>query len=128
MSLQSPLGRVLGKGSAKSGFHHWWVERVSGAALVPLGLWFAFAVAALPDHNYTTVRQFIGQPCHAVLLVLLAATATYHSRMGLQVVVDDYVHGKGTKLVATLLLNFIHAVLGVAMVLAVVRLSLGGAA
>jgi succinate dehydrogenase / fumarate reductase membrane anchor subunit len=128
MSLQSPLGRVLGKGSAKSGFHHWWVERVSGAALVPLGLWFAFALASLPNYTQDTVRQFIGQPCHAVLLVLLAATATYHSRMGLQVVVDDYVHGKGAKLVVTLLLNFIHAVLGVAMVLAVVRLSLGGAA
>ena len=63
-----------------------------------------------------------------MLLVLLAATASYHSRMGLQVVVDDYVHSKGAKLVVTLLLNFIHAVLGVAMVLAVVRLSLGGAA
>ncbi len=128
MSLQSPLGRVLGKGSAKSGFHHWWVERVSGAALVPLGLWFAFGLASLPNYTQDTVRHFIGQPCHAVLLVLLAATATYHSRMGLQVVVDDYVHGKGAKLVVTLLLNFIHAVLGVAMVLAVVRLSLGGAA
>ena len=128
MSLQSPLGRVLGKGSAKSGFHHWWVERVSGAALVPLGLWFAFAVAALPNYEHATVSQFIRQPCHAVLLVLLAATASYHSRMGLQVVVDDYVHSKGAKLVVTLLLNFIHAVLGVAMVLAVVRLSLGGAA
>jgi succinate dehydrogenase / fumarate reductase, membrane anchor subunit len=128
MSLQSPLGRVLGKGSAKSGFHHWWVERVSGAALVPLGLWFAFAVAALPNYDHETVRQFIGDPCHAVLLVLLAVAASYHSSMGLQVVVDDYVHGKGAKLVVTLLLNFIHAVLGVAMVLAVVRLSLGGAA
>lgn len=128
MSLQSPLGRVLGKGSAKSGFHHWWVERVSGAALVPLGLWFAFAVAALPDHSYATVRQFIAEPCHAVLLVLLAVTSTYHGRMGLQVVVDDYIHGKGVKLFTTVLLDFIHAVLGVAMVLAVVRLSLGGAA
>jgi succinate dehydrogenase / fumarate reductase membrane anchor subunit len=125
MSLQSPLGRALGQGSAKSGVHHWWAERVSAAALVPLGLWFAFALAALPDLTYSSVCAFVAVPCHAVLLVLLVATLTYHSRLGLQVVVDDYVHAKGVKLVTTLMLNFIHAVLGVAMVLAVVRLSLG---
>jgi succinate dehydrogenase / fumarate reductase, membrane anchor subunit len=128
MSLQSPLGKVLGKGSAKSGFHHWWVERVSAAALVPLGLWFAFSLAALPDLSLTTVRAFAAVPGHAVLLALFAATATYHSRLGLQVVVEDYVHAKGTKLVTLLLLNFIHAVLGAAMLLAIVRLSFGGAA
>ncbi|MFM7066684.1 MAG: succinate dehydrogenase, hydrophobic membrane anchor protein [Gammaproteobacteria bacterium] len=128
MSLQSPLGRVLGKGSAKSGFHHWWVERVSAAALVPLGLWFAFSLAALPDLSLDTVRSFAAVPGHAVLLALFAGTATYHSRLGLQVVVEDYVHAKGAKLVTLLLLNFIHAVLGAAMLLAVVRLSLGGAA
>lgn len=128
MSLRSPLGSVLGKGSAKSGFHHWWVERVSAAALAPLGLWFAFSLAGLPDLSLSSVRAFAAAPLNAVLLALFAGTATYHSRLGLQVVVEDYVHGKGVKLVTLLLLNFVHAVLGAAMLLAVIRLSLGGVA
>lgn len=128
MSLRSPLGRVLGTGSAKSGLHHWWVQRVSAAALVPLSLWFVFSLATLGSLAHADVVAFIAAPMHAVLLALLAGVLCYHSYLGLQVVVEDYVHHKGAKIVTMLLLNFLHVLTAAAAIFAVLRISIAGAA
>ncbi|MEL6868722.1 MAG: succinate dehydrogenase, hydrophobic membrane anchor protein [Pseudomonadota bacterium] len=124
MSLKSPLGKVLGLGSAKDGTDHWWSQRVSAVAMIPLTLWFAFSMLTMPDFGYFTVRSWMAAPLNAVLLLLLVGTLLYHSKLGTQVVVEDYVHG--FKKVATLIiLKFIYAALAVAAVFSILRVSLG---
>ena len=111
MSLRSPLGRVLGMGSAKDGTGHWWAQRVSAVALIPLTLWFLFSLLMLPDLDYLTVRTWLSLPISAVLSVLLLAVLTYHSYLGTTVVIEDYVHSAGMKLLSLLLLAIRSAVL-----------------
>ncbi len=125
MSLRSPLGRVLGLGTAKDGTGHWWGQRVSGAALAILGLWFAWSIATLPAYGHETAVAFIGQPINAVLLLLLTATMAYHSFLGVQVVIEDYVHGHGLKVAALVLSRFAHVFLAVAAVFAILKLGIG---
>ena len=126
MSLRSPLGRVLGHGSAREGVHHWWHLRTSSAALVVLGVWFVFAVLTLPDLGHKTVTAWIGRPFTAVMLLLFVVVATWHSALGVQVVVEDYVRGKGARVLTLVVVRFLHVVVGVAAAFAVLRLALGG--
>ncbi|MCZ6509344.1 MAG: succinate dehydrogenase, hydrophobic membrane anchor protein, partial [Alphaproteobacteria bacterium] len=91
MSLRSPLGRARGLGSAKSGTQHWWAQRLTAIALVPLTIWFVIAMVAATGSDYTTARAFIGNPVTAVLLVLLIVATFHHAQLGLQVVIEDYV-------------------------------------
>lgn len=128
MSLRTPVGRVLGLGSAKEGASHWWIQRVTSVALVPLTLWFLIALLGLPDHDYATVYAWIAAPLNSVLLVLLAGTLAYHSQLGVQVVVEDYIAHPGIKVAAMLLNNFIHVVLGALGIFAVLRIAFGAAA
>lgn len=125
MSLKTPLGRVLGLGTA-GGAHHWWVQRVSAVALVPLGAWFVVALVRLPDLGYATLRAWLAQPAHAVLMLLVVALAAYHSRLGVQVVVEDYVHARGRKLAALLVNDYAHVVVAAAGLYAILRVA-GGA-
>lgn len=125
MSLRSPLGRALGLGSAKSGFGHWWGQRLSAVALAPLGLWFAFSLAGLSSTDYWAVAAWVGTPSHAIMLILLLVTLLYHSSLGLQVVIEDYVHG-GARVAALALVQLAHVALAVAGIYAVVTLSVGG--
>ena len=128
MSLRSPVGRVLGLGSAGEGVGHWWSQRVTSVALVLLGLWFVFALIGLPDRSYETVTAWMAQPINAVLLSLLVGTALYHSLLGIQVVVEDYVSNHGAKIVTMLALQFIHFVLGALGIFSVLRVAFGSAA
>ncbi len=125
MSLRSPLGRVLGLGTAKDGTDHWWGQRVSGAALAVLGLWFAASLATLPGFGHAAAAAFIGRPVNAVLLLLLSVTMAYHSYLGVQVVIEDYVHGHGLKIASLVLSRFAHAALAVAAVFAILKLGIG---
>ena len=124
MSLQSPLGRVLGLGSAKSGAGHWWAQRLTAVALAPLGLWFAFAVLGLPHGNYYEVAAWVAEPSNAILLILLVLTLAYHSYLGLQVVIEDYVHG-AAKVATLVLVQFLHVIVAVGGVYAIVTVSIG---
>jgi succinate dehydrogenase / fumarate reductase, membrane anchor subunit len=128
MSLRSPLARVLGQGSAKDGVHHWWVQRLSSVALVPLTVWFVVSVLSLPALDDATVTAWIGQLWTMVFLILLVLTASWHSQLGVRVVVEDYVHGAGTKALTLALVTFFHVVVAAAGVLAILKVGLGGAA
>jgi succinate dehydrogenase / fumarate reductase membrane anchor subunit len=128
MSLRSPLGRVLGLGSAKDGAGHWWLQRVSSVALTLLTLWFIFALIALGDFSYPAVVTWIGAPINAVLLTLLILTTVYHTQLGLQVVVEDYVASAGPKILTMLAINFILVLLGGLGVFSVLRVAFGAVA
>ncbi|HEY0683650.1 MAG TPA: succinate dehydrogenase, hydrophobic membrane anchor protein [Steroidobacter sp.] len=128
MSLRSPVGRVLGLGSAGEGVAHWWTLRVTSVALVLLGLWFVFALIALPDRSYETVTAWIREPFNAVMLSLLVGTTIYHSLLGVQEVVEDYVSDHGAKIVTMLALQFIHVILGALGIFSVLRIAFGSAA
>lgn len=125
MSLRSPLGRVLGLGSAKDGTGHWWGQRVSAAALLLLGLWFAVSIATRGALDHEAAVAFIGKPINAVLLVLLSVTMAYHSFLGLQVVIEDYVHSAGLKIAALVAVRFVHLFLAVAAVFAIFKIGFG---
>lgn len=125
MSLRSPLNRARGLGSAKEGVHHFWVQRVSAVALIPLTLWFVFSVAQLSSASYAAVKHWVSSPSVTVALVLFIATMLYHSVLGVQVVIEDYVAGEGRKLVLLLLSKFAHAVLAAAGIFAVLKIALG---
>ena len=124
-ALRSPLGRARGYGSAKEGVHHFWVQRVSAVALVPLSLWFVFSVAQLPAASYGAVKHWVSAPSVAVALVLFIPTLFYHSMLGIQVVVEDYVGGEGSKVATLLVLKFAHALGAAAGVFAVLKIALG---
>lgn len=92
MSLRNPLAKARGLGSAKDGTAHWWAQRVSAIALVPLVLYVLYLLVSLAGADYATVRLTIAQPVNALLLILFIGTAFWHARLGLQVVIEDYIH------------------------------------
>jgi len=125
MSLRSPLSRVLGLGAAGDGPAHWWAQRVSAVGMALLGLWFVFSLFGLDLADRAAVTEWIAAPLNSVLLILLVATASYHSHLGVQVVIEDYTRGwsKVTGLVAV---QFIHVVAAGIGIVAILRLALGG--
>ena len=127
MSLRSPLGKVLGTGSAKDGVHHWWLQRLTSIALVPLTIWFVVSLLSLPSFEHLTVISWMAQSWTALLLILFILVATWHSQLGVRVVVEDYIHG-GSKTLTLVVITFIHALVAAAGVFAVLKVAFGGAA
>jgi succinate dehydrogenase / fumarate reductase membrane anchor subunit len=124
MSLRSPLGRALGKGSAGDGVGHWWIQRVTAVALLPLTAWFAIALLGRELQSYDAMRGWLGQPWVAVFAALLVLTIAWHSKLGVQVVIEDYVHGKAAKTALLLLSIFVHVAAAVAASFAILRMAL----
>ncbi len=125
MSLVTPLNRVLGLGSAKEGVEHWWGQRLSAVALVVLGLWFVLALIRLEDMSYASVVDWLQAPVASILMILSLLTAIYHSKLGVQMVVEDYVHQPALKVSTLVLSVFIHIAAAVAGVFAVLKIALG---
>ncbi|HLT89817.1 MAG TPA: succinate dehydrogenase, hydrophobic membrane anchor protein [Woeseiaceae bacterium] len=128
MTFRTPMGRVLGSGSAKSGTGHFWRQRVTAVALVLLGAWLLVALMRLPGFDHDTVRAWLDRPLNAVLMILLAGTAAWHSSLGVQVVIEDYVHQPLARVTSLILSKFVHALLAAAAVFAVLDLAFGAAA
>jgi succinate dehydrogenase / fumarate reductase membrane anchor subunit len=124
MRLESPLGRALGHGSAKAGADHWLAQRLTAVGLVPLGLWFAFSMASLQHGSYELVADWVAEPMNAILLILLVVTLVYHSMLGLQVIIEDYVHGALATL-SLIVVKFVHVILVAAGLYSIVVTSLG---
>lgn len=125
MDMRSPLGRARGLGSAKDGTHHFWMQRVSAAALVLLVLWFVFSIARYTGADFEMTRHWVHAPSVAVALVLFIAVALYHSMLGVQVVIEDYVAKEGYKVTGLLLNKFAHAIVAVSAIFAVLKIALG---
>ena len=126
MSLRSPLSRVLGSGSAKEGTDHWWMQRVTAVALLILGPWFLFSFAGLDNYSQADIAAWVAAPANAVMLLLASITLAWHSMLGIQIIIEDYIHGPGLKVVSLILNKFAHVFLGVAAVLAILKMALGG--
>jgi succinate dehydrogenase / fumarate reductase membrane anchor subunit len=122
-SLRSPLGRVRGAGSAKSGTHHWWMQRVTSIALLPLTIWFIVAMATNAGMTHVEALLWIGRPFNAVLLLALIGLTFHHTAAGLQVVIEDYLHNEWGKIAAILVMKGVCWLLGIAAVLAVLRIA-----
>jgi succinate dehydrogenase / fumarate reductase membrane anchor subunit len=97
-NLRSPLGRARGLGSAKDGLHHWWVQRMTALALIPLTVWFVFSVVGLAHADYAAFTAWLGAPHNATLMVLFFAAALHHAHLGMQVVIEDYVSAHGWRI------------------------------
>ena len=123
MSLRTPMSKVLGRGSAGEGVGHWWMQRVTAVALLPLTTWFVISILGQSLQSYDAMRGWLGQPWVAVLTTLLVFTLALHSKLGVQVVIEDYVHGKAAKTTLLLLSTFIHVMAAVAGIYAILRLS-----
>lgn len=124
--LRTPLGQAIGLGSAKSGADHWWRQRLTAVALVPLALWFVAALIAHLGADRTAMVGWIGSPIPAILTILLIGSVFWHAALGLQIVVEDYVHGEGTKLAILVAVRFACFFLAVAGIFAVLRLAFRG--
>ena len=125
-SLRSELGRVRGLGSAKEGVHHWWAQRVSAIALVPLSLWFAAEIVFLTDVDRATAIQWLGSPVTLGLMSLFLIALIYHAVLGLQVVIEDYIHTKATKLILLLIIQFAGFGLAAAGIVAMLLITIYG--
>ena len=123
--LRSPLGRALGLGSAKEGVEHWWAQRVSAVALIVLGLWFVGSLVALAGAGRATVVAWLHGPLAAILTILTLAAVFYHNALGLQAVIEDYVHGEGLKIGSLVLVRLLCLALAVAGIFAVLRIAFG---
>jgi len=121
--MRTELGRVRGLGSAKSGVHHWWVQRLTALALVPLSLWFIGAVLVLKDRPRLDVAHWIASPINTVLLIALVVASFHHMQLGLQVVIEDYVHGERARFALLILMKGASFLLGLAGVVSVLRLA-----
>ena len=123
--MQTHLGKVRGLGSAKSGTEHWWMQRVTAIALVPLSVWLLVSLAGLAGSEHGTVAGWIANPMVTVLLVLFSAVTAWHLKLGLQVVIEDYMQGEGMKILSLMLVNFAAAIIGLAAIISVLKISFG---
>jgi succinate dehydrogenase membrane anchor subunit len=122
---RTPLARARGLGSAKDGVGHWWMQRLTAIALIPLVVWFAVSLVMLSGADYATARAWIGSPLVMVLLILVIGIGLHHGQLGLQVVLEDYTDG-AWRVVWIVLVKFIAAVFGLAAIVAILRIGFGG--
>jgi len=124
--MRSPLAEARGLGAAKDGVGHWWAQRVSALALVPLSLWLVASLVAMTGAGHAEVSAWLARPWVAVTLVLTLFATFYHLKLGLQVVVEDYVEGRVARTALELLVTFAAIALGTGAVFAVLKVALGG--
>lgn len=124
-SLRTPLKVARRFGSSKSGVHHWWVQRVTAIALIPLSIWFLFFMGALVHVSYAMVLATIAQPVHAILLIVLSLCLFWHGALGLQVIIEDYVHTRWLEIMLQIALRFGAILAALVCVLAVLAIWLG---
>jgi succinate dehydrogenase / fumarate reductase membrane anchor subunit len=124
--MRSQLGRVRGLGAARSGTAHWWAERVTSLALIPLTIWFVFVALHLAGHSRHDVAHWAAHPVNATLMIATLLVTFQHTALGLQVVIEDYIHVERTKLASVLAVKGLCALLALASVISVLKLAFTG--
>ncbi len=124
-SLRTPLKNALGLGSAKAGVHHFIVQRLTAAALLLLGAWFVWTVLRLLRLDHASAHALVAQPLNATLLLAFVVAVFWHAQLGLQVVIEDYVHARGTQLLLQVALKFLCFLGAAVSVLAILKIALG---
>ena len=125
MGTGTQLGRVRGLGTAKSGTGHWWQQRVTAIGNLVLMTWFIVSLVRLPDLEYQTMIAWLQQPIAAVPMLLLILSVFYHFRLGVQVMLEDYIHHEGNKVLAMMLLNFYVIALAFTAIFSVLKIAFG---
>jgi succinate dehydrogenase / fumarate reductase membrane anchor subunit len=126
MKMETPLGRVRGLGSARSGASHWWHERLTSVASLILLVWFFVSLLRLPDFGHQAVTEWLAAPFTAVPMLLLIVTIFWHLAAGLRVVLEDYVHEDGSKLFWLMAINFLSLFAAALSIFAVLKIAFGG--
>ena len=126
MSLRTPLARVRGLGSAKDGTSHWWMQRVSSVLLAPLSIWFLLCALPLLGADYANARVWLAQPPNAFLILALVLAVIYHALLGVQVVVEDYIHTRWLEVAVLPSVRLLAFLAALATSLAIMRISVGG--
>ncbi len=124
--MRTPLGKVRGLGSAKSGTEHFWQQRVTAIANVPLSLLALYVVLTLVGKDFAAAKALLATPLVTIGLILFVVSSTYHMRLGMQIVIEDYVHSEGMKILALLANTFFTIAVGLACVFSLLKVSFGG--
>ncbi len=125
MNLRAPLAVARGLGSSNSGVHHWWIQRLTAVALIPLTIWFVWVGPGLLTADFDTARAFVAMPLNALLLAAFVIALFWHVQLGLQVVIEDYVHTRWLEISLQVLVKFTAVLAVLASLLALVRITLG---
>ena len=125
MTLRTPLGRVRGLGSAKSGTEHFWRQRLTAIANVPLAIAFVVIVMSLMGRNHAAAKEILGSPPVAIVTLLFVLSGTYHMRIGMQIIIEDYVHDDGLRIAALVANTFFAFAVGLVSSYAILKLSFG---
>lgn len=123
MNMRTPISRVRGLGSAKEGTHHWWMQRITAIALIPLGIWFVVSMIRLAGADHAAAAAWLASPLTAVLMLLLIVATFHHLQLGIQVVIEDYIHGEAVKMACLISLKLASFALGTAAVFAVLKVA-----
>lgn len=124
MRLELPLAKVKGMGASGEGSHHWWRQRLSALVLIPLTLWFLFSIVDQLGQSHLAVQEWIADPFTAFCLILYSIFMFYHAQLGLQVVIEDYVHNRGIRLALLLFSKVVLLLFGILAVFSVLRIAL----
>ena len=123
--LRSPLSIVKGLGSSKSGTDHWWMQRITALALIPLVLWLCFSIASLPGTDYVTIKAWLSSPVVVTLLIMTIIATFYHAQLGLQVVIEDYISNHATRLMTVIAVNFLCIIFAIIAIISLLKISFG---
>lgn len=124
-SLRSPLGRARGLGSAKEGLHHWWMQRLTSLALIPLVMWFVVSLIGLRQSDWEQYTLWISNPINATVMILFLGVTFHHAQSGMQVVLEDYVSSHGTRIASIIAVKFICYALAALSIVSVLIVAFG---
>ncbi len=128
MNYQSPLARVIGLGSAKSGSAHWWWQRLTALALIPLALWFTYSIARFSGSCIADIYTWVASPVTSTLLIAFVISLFYHTQLGIQVVLEDYVGREGIRILSILTVKALSVMLAILSIISVLQVALTGQA
>lgn len=123
--LRSSLAKAKGLGSSGDATHHFWVQRLTALALIPLTLWFGFSVALLPDANYSAIVRWLQSPFNATMMILIVIISFQHAHLGMQVIFEDYISDHNKRIIAILIIKFTSYFMMVLGVYSILKITLG---